>query len=270
MLDLMDPPDAESIVAALKSLFLLGALSSAKVLTPLGQRMAALPLEPPLARALLAGAELGCARALLPILSILSSSALLFAPSASPSSEDARDTDARRKFRHLAGDHLTALNVWRAYGEVLRGEGRAGARAWCRGAGVNERCLAEARQIAAQLREVCTRIGVEVGAGAGADDDVDTDASADTAAEAEGVLRALVCGLVQNTAFLQPDGSYKQVMGPSVRLSALGMNGRPAADRAAARRSSKSTQAHLSQTRRCPRSCTMNWCVLPYLTLELR
>ena len=86
-------------------------------------------------------------------------------------------------------------------------------------------------------------------------------------AEAEGVL---VCGLVQNTAFLQPDGSYKQVMGPSVRLSALGMNGRPAADRAAARRSSKSTQAHLSQTRRCPRSCTMNWCVLPYLTLELR
>ena len=73
-LDLMDPPDAESIAAALKSLFLLGALSSAKALTPLGQRMAALPLEPPLARALLAGAELGCARALLPILSILSSS----------------------------------------------------------------------------------------------------------------------------------------------------------------------------------------------------
>ena len=53
-LDFMDSPDEESIASALKTLFLLGALDNTKSLTPLGRQMAAFPLEPPLARALLA------------------------------------------------------------------------------------------------------------------------------------------------------------------------------------------------------------------------
>ena len=71
-LDFMDSPDEESIVSALKTLFLLGALDNTKSLTPLGRQMAAFPLEPPLARALLASAELGCPAEVLTILSVLS------------------------------------------------------------------------------------------------------------------------------------------------------------------------------------------------------
>ncbi|KAI0823300.1 P-loop containing nucleoside triphosphate hydrolase protein [Trametes gibbosa] len=200
--EFMDKPEEETVVSALKTLFLLGALDSRKSLTPLGRQMGAFPLEPPLARALLAGAELGCASEVLTILSVLSASSHLFVDT-----HEAREAaaDARRKFRHPAGDHLTVLNVVRAYEEVAAGGGgKAGRREWCRRMYLNERCLGEAASIRAQLRDVCARMGVEWGASGGGRD-------------GEGpVLRALVRGLVQNTAFLQPDGSYKQVMGPSI------------------------------------------------------
>ncbi|KAI0755199.1 P-loop containing nucleoside triphosphate hydrolase protein [Daedaleopsis nitida] len=204
-LDFMDKPDAESIVAALKTLFLLAALDNTKALTPLGRRMAAFPLEPPLARALLAAADLGCPAEVVTIVSVLSASSPLFVDT-----HDAREdaADARKMLRHGAGDHLTVLNVVRAYEDVCRGESKSGRREWCRRMFVNERCLLEATNIRTQLRETCARVGVDwkasVGVGEGRDG-------------CEGpVLRALVAGLVQNTAFLQPDGSYKQVMGPSV------------------------------------------------------
>ena len=198
----MDRPDQESIASALKTLFLLGALDNTKTLTPLGRKMAAFPLEPPLARALLAGAEHGCTAELLTILSVLSASSPLFVDA-----PDARDAaaDARLKFRHRTGDHLTVLGAVRAYEDVARSEGRGGVREWCRRMFLNERCLAEAARIRAQLCDVCARVGVDAGVSAGDEDGA-----------AEGVRRALVCGLVQNTAFLQPDGTYKQVMGPSV------------------------------------------------------
>lgn len=201
-LDFMDKPDEETVISALKTLFLLGALDNRKALTPLGRQMAAFPLEPPLARALIASTELGCTSDVLTILSVLSASSHLFVDT-----HDARDAaaDARRKFRHPAGDHLTVLNVVRAYEDVAAGESKAGRREWCRRMFLNERCLSEATNIRAQLRDVCAHMGVDPRAGAG------------TADSEVPVLKALVRGLVQNTAFLQPDGSYKQVMGPSVR-----------------------------------------------------
>ncbi|KAI0714086.1 P-loop containing nucleoside triphosphate hydrolase protein [Cerioporus squamosus] len=202
-LDFMDKPDVESIASALKTLFLLGALDNTKSLTPLGRQMAAFPLEPPLARALVASAELGCTSELLTIVSVLSASSKLFVDT-----HDARDeaADARKKFRHASGDHMTVLNVVKAYEDVSQSEGKKARRDWCRRMFVNERCLAEAANIRAQLRDVCEKTGVDWKA----------------SAEGQGqdgearVLRAMVAGLVQNTAFLQPDGSYKQVMGPSV------------------------------------------------------
>ena len=125
--DFMDKPDAESIVSALKTLFLLGALDNTKSLTPLGRQMAAFPLEPPLARALIASAELGCTSEVLTILSVLSASSKLFVDT-----HDARDeaADARKKFRHPSGDHLTVLNVVRAYEDVSRDDTKKGRKEW--------------------------------------------------------------------------------------------------------------------------------------------
>ena len=209
----MDKPEESSILTALKSLVLLGALDTRRVLTPLGRKMAAFPLEPPLARALLASSEVGCTSEVLTIVSVLSSSSKLFVDS-----HDARDAaaDARRKFRHPSGDHLTILNAVRAYEDVAGSESKAGRRDWCRKMYLNERCLAEAINIRAQLRDVCEREQIDWRVSVG-----------DSQGAENAILRAMVQGLVQNTAFLQLDGSYKQVMGQTVsHLRLLGLDGR--------------------------------------------
>ncbi|KAF8649001.1 hypothetical protein AX16_006115 [Volvariella volvacea WC 439] len=102
---------------------------------------------------------------------------------------------------------------------------KAERREWCNKHFLNERALLEARDIREQLRGVCDRLGIDwrvscragkggggseggsrlglgLGAGAGGDED-------------DPILKSLACGLVQNSAFLQPDGTYKQVFGRS-------------------------------------------------------
>ena len=186
--------------AALKTLYLLGALDNKRNLTQLGRDMAVFPLEPPLARAVVASRELGCTLEVLDIVSVLSASSKLFFDS---TDEREAAADARRKFRHRTGDHLTVLNVVRAYQEIAAVEKKSGRKEWCRKQFLNERCLVEAMDIQTQLREVCERIQIDWRASCGEDE--------------QPVLKCLVRGLVQHAAYLQPDGSYKQLMGPSVR-----------------------------------------------------
>lgn len=161
--------------------------------------MAIFPLEPSLARALVASKEFGCTLEVIDIISVLSASPKLFFDSA-----DERDAaaDARRKFRHMSGDHMTVLNVVRAYQEIATSESKSGRKDWCRKQYVNDRCLVEAQDIRIQLCEACARMQIDWRTSCGEND--------------QAVLKCLVRGLVQQAAFLQPDGSYKQIMGPSV------------------------------------------------------
>ncbi|EGO23683.1 hypothetical protein SERLADRAFT_450011 [Serpula lacrymans var. lacrymans S7.9] len=198
-MDFLDRPDMEAIFAALKTLFLLGALDKAKALTSLGREMASFPLEPYLAKVVLASRSHGCTSEVLDIVSLLSSSSKLFTDVS-----DQRETiaEARRKFRHNSGDHMTMLNVMRSYQEVAAVELKNGRKEWCRQHFVNERTLAEALKIREQLRLTCQRHGVDWHFSC-----KDTD---------EPILRCFVLGLAQHSAFLQPDGSYKQTMGHAI------------------------------------------------------
>ena len=164
--------------------------------------MAFFPLEPPFSRALLAASTHGCVREVLDIVSVLSSSSKLFFDSTADSEAREAALEERRKFRHASGDHLTILNVVRAYDEIAQAESKGGRKAWCQKQYINFRCLSEALDIRKQLREVCERMKIDWKASCGDQE--------------QPVLRSLVAGLVQNTAFLKPDGGYKQVMGPSI------------------------------------------------------
>lgn len=62
--DFLDPPSAGGLEEALRRLFVLDAIDADGDITPLGRRMASLPLEPDLSRALLAAHEYGWVRAL--------------------------------------------------------------------------------------------------------------------------------------------------------------------------------------------------------------
>ncbi|KAG1805388.1 P-loop containing nucleoside triphosphate hydrolase protein [Suillus variegatus] len=198
-IDFMDPPEIGSVISALKTLWLLGALDNSKTLTTLGRQMASFPVEPYFARIILASKTHGCTSEVIDIVSLLSSSSALFLDIS-----DQRDTisEVRVKFRHASGDHMTMLNALRSYQEVAASDSKGARKEWCRQHFVNERTFVEATKIRDQLRQTCQRVGI--------------DWHASTADNEEPVLRCFVTGLVQQSAFLQPDGTYKQTMGHSV------------------------------------------------------
>lgn len=197
--DFMDPPEIGSVISALKTLWLLGALDNTKTLTALGRQMASFPVEPYFARIIIASKSHGCTSEVIDIVSLLSSSSALFLDIS-----DQRDAiaEVRGKFRHASGDHMTMLNALRSYQEVAASDSKGARKEWCRQHFVNERTFVEATKIRDQLRQTCQRVGI--------------DWHASTADREEPVLRCFVTGLVQQSAFLQPDGTYKQTMGHSV------------------------------------------------------
>ncbi|KAH9065546.1 P-loop containing nucleoside triphosphate hydrolase protein [Lactarius vividus] len=195
----MDRPDQESIGSALRTLWLLDAIDKTRCLTDFGRSLATFPLEPQYAATLLTSVKHRCTSEVISLLSLLSSSAPLF-----PDIISQRDaaSEARAKFRHPSGDHWTMLNVFRAYDEICVSEDKSGCKDWCKRNFVNQRALREAGDIRTQLRGVCDRMNI--------------DSSLSCGNEEAPVLKSLLKGLLQQVAFLQPDGSYKQMMGPSM------------------------------------------------------
>jgi len=161
--------------------------------------MAVLPLDPKFSRAILASEELKCSKEVVDLVSVLSASSRLFL---GVPDDDSSSVGPREKFKHPSGDHCTTLNAFRAYQEVVSSGNSGEAKTWCARNFLNERALSEAMEIRCQLKGICKRIGI------------DTDLSC--GGQVQPILRCLVLGLVQNSAFIQPNGLYKQVMGPSV------------------------------------------------------
>ncbi|GMF43743.1 unnamed protein product [Phytophthora fragariaefolia] len=69
----LDPPDEDSLLDALKQLYVLGALDGTNGdITPLGKLMASFPLEPKLSRALMESLLLDCSREMTEVVAVLS------------------------------------------------------------------------------------------------------------------------------------------------------------------------------------------------------
>ena len=172
----------------------------------MGRKMAALPVDPKFSRAILASEELGCSQEVVDIVSVISASSR---PFLGVSNDDSGAAGAFDKLKHPSGDHCTILNAFRAYQEVVSGTSKE-VKAWCMRNSLNERALSEATEIRHQLRGICKRIGINTDLSCGG--------------QVQSILRCLVLGLVQNAAFIQPNGLYRQIMGPSVSC-ALGWAG---------------------------------------------
>jgi ATP-dependent RNA helicase DHX33 len=234
-----------TVKASRTVLAFLGALDGDGHITPVGRQMAKLPLAPSLARALVESKEQGCTEQIIDIVSLLSSTSKIFfdVKDSDGPNGNGRDTalEARSKFFHRSGDHLTLLNVFSAWDDLKQsskksdlangtngtnrlqddddeksGEGGGGInksqqKEWCRRQFINERALTEADKmteadkIRKQIREACKGIGLDVNLsceGRGRGGDGN---------DYEPVLKSLHRGLVHNAALKQADGSYKQM-----------------------------------------------------------
>ncbi|KAI9316800.1 P-loop containing nucleoside triphosphate hydrolase protein [Dichotomocladium elegans] len=187
--DYMDRPSRASLVRALEELYALGAITDAGELSDLGRKMSQFPLDPVFSKVLIKSAEYGCTMEVIAIISMLSVDTIFFTPS------DKREqaAEARRKFIHIDGDHLTLLNVLKGYWEVK------GDPEWCKENFINNRNMRIALDVRKQLIQFCERFEIPPNTTCGTDTDQ--------------VLKCFLTGFFHNTALLQPDGSYKSVAG---------------------------------------------------------
>ncbi|XP_048374945.1 ATP-dependent RNA helicase DHX33 [Sphaerodactylus townsendi] len=184
--DFMSKPSPEAIQAAIEQLALLGAVERKDdqlVLTTLGRKMAAFPLEPKFSKTILMSPRFHCSEEILTIISILSVDSVLYNP---PSRRD--DVQAiRKKFISSEGDHITLLNIYRAFKNI------SGNREWCKENFVNSRNMMLVSDIRAQLRDICMKLSIPL-----------ESSRSDTG----NIRRCLAYSLFMYTAELQLDGTY--------------------------------------------------------------
>lgn len=184
--DFMSKPSPEAIRSAVEQLDLLGAVERREEqvsLTALGKKMASFPLEPRYAKTILLSPDFSCSEEVLTVVSLLSVDTVLYNPPARREEVLA----ARRKFSSSEGDHMTLLNIYRAFKKV------GGNKEWCRENFVNSRNMSLVGEVRAQLREICLKLSLKLES---------------CGAETVNVRRCLAHGLFVNAAELQPDGSY--------------------------------------------------------------
>jgi len=140
----MDPPPKENILNSMYQLWILAALDNTGALTQIGRNMVEFPLEPALARMLLAGAALGCSSEVLTIVSMLSVPPVFFRPADRAEESDA----AREKFFIPESDHLTMLHAYQQWkNNGYRSD-------WCDRHFLHAKGLRKAKEVRQQLADI--------------------------------------------------------------------------------------------------------------------
>ncbi|MCJ1358187.1 MAG: DEAH-box ATP-dependent RNA helicase prp22 [Icmadophila ericetorum] len=109
--DFMDPPPTNTMLTALEELYALSALDDEGLLTRLGRKMADFPMEPALAKVLIASVDMGCSDEILSIVAMLSVQTVFYRPKEKQQQADQK----KAKFHDPHGDHLTLLNVYNSW-----------------------------------------------------------------------------------------------------------------------------------------------------------
>lgn len=106
------------MIRALELLFALGAIDESGYLThPLGNQMAELPLPPMHAKALISSPEFECSSEIVSILAMIQIKDF-FVLSSQPGAKHKLEV-SRRSFSVEEGDHMTMLNIYSGFVQVL-------------------------------------------------------------------------------------------------------------------------------------------------------
>mmetsp|Transcript_21068 Transcript_21068/g.67893 ORF Transcript_21068/g.67893 Transcript_21068/m.67893 type:complete len:593 (+) Transcript_21068:331-2109(+) len=191
--DFMDPPAPETLMRALELLNYLGALDDEGDLTPLGKSMSDLPLDPQLAKVVLAAPEFQCAHEALTIVSMMNASSNVFLR---PKQKQRQADDAKAQFAHVDGDHLTLLNVYHAYKQEQHA-----LMSFCSENFLNHRALGQADSVRQQLAGLLSKMQINV------------NAPGDFASPNyyRNIRKALVCGCFMQVAHRERAGHYLTV-----------------------------------------------------------
>jgi len=154
--DWPDPPSPESLMRAIETLHYLGCLDESGALTEVGRQAAHFPLAPELARMLVSAPTHRCCNEALSIAATLSVGPVFLRPSGSHKAAD----EAKARFVHADGDHLTLLNAFHAFkGQVQSG---VVAEKFCSEQFLNLRALQAAEGVRETLRLTMESLGLQM------------------------------------------------------------------------------------------------------------
>ncbi|CAJ1080242.1 DEAD/H (Asp-Glu-Ala-Asp/His) box polypeptide 32a [Xyrichtys novacula] len=183
--DFIDRPDPEGLMQALEELDYLAALDDDGNLSEIGIIVSEIPLDPQMAKALLASCEFDCVSEMLTIAAMLAAPSCFLEPPAGMTHEAVQ---CHRKFQHPEGDHFTLINIYNAFKQSQR-EQYFSAKKWCQDYFLNHSALKTAEAIRSELTDTLNRIELPI-----------SEPSFGTKTNAHNLKRALLAGFFMQIA----------------------------------------------------------------------
>ncbi|TWP49512.1 ATP-dependent RNA helicase HrpA [Lentzea tibetensis] len=153
----IDGPDSRNINDGIGLLQELGAINAAeKKLTPVGRKLAQLPVDPRLGRMVLEADTNGCLREVMIIAAALS----IQDPRERPADKQQAATEQHARFVHAESDFLTYLNLWQYLKDQQKALSSNQFRKLCRNEFLNYLRVREWQDIYLQLRQVAKQLGM--------------------------------------------------------------------------------------------------------------
>jgi len=186
----IDPPAPRAIQDGYALLAELGAVDEANELTETGRQLAKLPLDPRIARMVLAARSENSLREVLIIASALS----VQDPRDRPADRAGAADEAQKRFDDEKSDFLSWLKLWKFFEEGLHG-GRSNRKLHqaCREHFLSYNRMREWRDIHGQLKELVAELGWKV---------------SETPATYPQIHRALLAGLLGNVGMRTEEGNF--------------------------------------------------------------
>ena len=192
----ISPPDGGMVREGMRELSELGAIEGGSdgkpVLTTLGRSLATMPVEPRIARMVLAAAEGGVLPSVLPIAAFMAGDD----PRRRPIEEREKADQAHAKFKAPNSDFATILKMWRWYESETASASQNQARRLCKANYLSFAKMREWRDLVAQLATIAKRRGL--------------DTARDTASD-EAIHKALLAGLLGRVGLY--DGERREYRG---------------------------------------------------------
>jgi ATP-dependent helicase HrpA len=190
----LEPPDRRQVRDGVALLHELRALDpgAAEPLTPLGRRLARLPVDPRLGRMVLEADALACVREVIVITAALS----IQDPRERPSEQRAQADQLHARFSDKTSDFIAFLNLWQ-YLRTLEGElSRSQVRKRCKAEFLHYLRIREWQDLVAQLEDAAREVGLTLN---------------DTAAAVPEIHAALLSGLLSHLGM--KDGATREYTG---------------------------------------------------------
>jgi ATP-dependent RNA helicase DHX8/PRP22 len=185
--DFMDPPPINTMLTALEELYALSALDDEGLLTRLGRKMADFPMEPSLAKVLIAAVDMGCSDEMLSIVAMLNLPNVFYRPKEKQTQADQK----KAKFHDPHGDHLTLLNVYNSW------KSSGFSSPWCFENFIQARSMKRAKDVREQIVRIMERYRHPI-----------TSCGRNT----QKVRQALCSGFFRNSARKDPQEGYKTLI----------------------------------------------------------